>query len=108
VLRLLLPLLAALALVGAPLVSWAALEQPDPTCCCPDPELCTCDDDAPGEPAVQRCSRDAAPLVLPGAVPAVLTAPPVIAPTVAAPAPWPPAPPALAERAPDRPEKPPS
>lgn len=108
VLRLLLPLIAALALVATPLASWAAVELPETSCCCPDPELCNCDDDGSGAPAIERCSRSVGDLALPALLAAVLVSPPALGATDVVEASEPPAAPILRERAPERPEKPPS
>jgi hypothetical protein len=72
VLRWLLPLIAAMALLGSSVMSWAAAGfVENSSCCCPDKAKCKCHDHA-GKPApaptMKRCNGDAqwvAPTVAP-------------------------------------------
>lgn len=62
-LRLLLSLVTVFAISVASASTWAtAGVRGDPTCCCPDPELCKChehDKHAPSAPLVKRCGGEA-------------------------------------------------
>jgi hypothetical protein len=81
VLRWLLPVIAAIALVGSSLTAWAASGIiGDTECCCPVKAKCKCHDhDGKGNPAptLKRCGGQAK-LVTPIAVPAIAAAPPVL------------------------------
>ncbi len=110
VLRWVLPLLAALALLGQPIASYAdAGASRAVRCCCPDPDKCTCHDHGGHDTSsVKRCSSGGAELVTPVVLVAVV---PTVAPVRLAPravvAPLA-APRSLVDRRADRPEKPPS
>ena len=111
VLRLCLPLFAALALLGQPIVSYAdAGASRAARCCCPDPDKCTCHDHGGhrGETSVKRCSSGGGELVAPVVLVAVVpdVTPPRLAPLAIAPPT--PVPLPLVDRRADRPEKPPS
>lgn len=99
VLRWLLPLVAALVLVGQSLTAWAAAGRfGGDECCCPQPKKCKCHDHGGGSntPELRLCSSDArlvapAPLVAtPPSVPVlpcdVVVALPLPPPLPAAPA----------------------
>lgn len=82
VLRWLLPLIAAMALLGSSVMSWAAAGfVEDSSCCCPDKAKCKCHDHA-GKPAsaptMKRCDGDAK-WVAPTVAPAVQDAEPPLA-----------------------------
>jgi hypothetical protein len=95
--RLLLPIIAALALLVQPVATWAAAGiEREAKCCCPDPDKCECHDHngkGPSSPSMRRCDtgqvKIVAPVVLtadlPPAVVDVVDARPVMAP-VAVPA----------------------
>lgn len=57
--RLLLPVIAALALLVQPVATWAAAGiERKMECCCPDPETCECHDHdgkGPSSPSMRRC-----------------------------------------------------
>jgi len=110
--RLLVPVLVALAIVARAMVSWAAIEVTGgPACCCPDPARCDCFDserDHDAAPTVERCSRDPVQAVMPIEAPAVMPPAPTLPMAPRAIASPRPRVPALAERAADRPDKPPS
>lgn len=55
--RLLLPLLAVLALLGQSATTWAAAgSQTDVHCCCPSKDVCKCHDHKSGsDPSMKRC-----------------------------------------------------
>lgn len=92
VVRLLLPLVAALALLVQPVAAWAAAGiERDVACCCPDPETCECHDHdgkGPASPTMRRCDSGKVTLVspvllvadLPAAAPVVDVARPVTVP----------------------------
>lgn len=110
-LRLLLPIVAALAILVQPMTTWAAAGvQGDLSCCCPDPDTCECHDHkghGHDQPRMKRCGSGPVELVAP--VVLVATAPAPV-PTLIAPREI--APPtitsvAMPERHADRPEKPP-
>ena len=82
-LRWLLPLIAAMTLLGSAVTSWAAAGfAGEASCCCPDASKCKCHDHDgkphPG-PTLKRCSGDAT-FVAPEVVPALE---PLVAPTAA-------------------------
>lgn len=111
-LRLLLPIVAALTLLAQPVTTWAgAGVVGDTACCCPDPHKCACHDrkDADRDgPQLKRCSTGAIELVAPVVLVALApAAPPArVVPRARTALTWVPA--ALPERPADRPEKPPS
>jgi hypothetical protein len=80
VLRWLVPIVTALAIIGQSVTAWAAAGTFGASeCCCPDPDTCKCLDhgDSPDHAELRRCSGDAqlvapAPLV---AIPPVAPAP---------------------------------
>lgn len=94
VVRLLLPLVAAVALLVQPVATWAAAGiERDVACCCPDPDKCECHDHdgkGPSSPTMRRCDSGKVTLVppvllvadLPAAAPVVDLAPPVTVPAV--------------------------
>jgi hypothetical protein len=110
VLRWLIPLVAALALVGQSVAAWAAAGTFGAAhCCCPEPQRCKCHDhgDPRNHAELRRCSGEAE-RVAPAPLVAAPPPPPVAAgePVLAAIAP-PPPPPALPARQPEPPESPP-
>jgi hypothetical protein len=113
VLRLLLSLAAALALLVQPVATWAAAGvQGDVSCCCPDPDRCDCHDHKGQHthdgPRMKRCGNGPvkliAPVVLiatpPAPRPALLAPRTIATPTFTIPA--------MPVARADRPEKPPS
>jgi hypothetical protein len=92
-LRVLLPVIAALALLLQPVATWAAAGvERDAACCCPEPAKCDCHDHGKGhaEPQMRRCGGEVsvvAPLLLiadvPAAAPAIAAVRPVRAPAAA-------------------------
>lgn len=111
VLRLLLPLLAALALLGQPIASYASAGASRASrCCCPDPDKCTCHDHGGprGESSVKRCGSGPTDVITPVVLTALApeVAPPRVAPRAVMAAAF--VPPSLVDRRADRPEKPPS
>jgi hypothetical protein len=75
--RLLLPIIAALALLVQPVATWAAAGiERELKCCCPDPEKCDCHEHGKGptSPSMRRCDsgqvKIVAPVVLTADVPA--------------------------------------
>ena len=109
-LRWLLPIVAALAMLGQAVTAWAASGRiGEATCCCPAPKDCKCHDhEGSGEGAeLRRCTGEAK-LVAPA--PLVAAPPPLVvaaADDVAAALPELPAPAALPSHRSDPPEKPP-
>ena len=100
-LRWLLPVIAAIALVGSSITAWAAAGMiGDPTCCCPVKAKCKCHDHdgKPAPPTLKRCGGEAK-LVAPAVTIAIAAAEVALAiepresivPTIAAP-PLPPSP----------------
>lgn len=91
VLRWLLPVIAAFALVASSVSAWAAAGViGDTSCCCPAPERCDCDDHDDDAPVLKRCSTDATlvtPAITPAIPPARIDASPVISVTAASHAP---------------------
>lgn len=87
--RLLLPIVAALALLVQPVATWAAAGvERDVACCCPDPDTCECHDHdgkGPVSPTMRRCDSGQVTLVppvvlvaeVPAAAPVVEVARPV-------------------------------
>jgi hypothetical protein len=109
VLRWLLPLVAALALVGQSLTAWAAAGSfGDPTCCCPQPKKCKCHDhgDSKSDAELRRCTGGAK-LVAPAPLIAEPPAVPEVACEVAVARVALPPPPALSTSRPEPPEPPP-
>jgi len=92
--RLLLPIVAALALLVQPVATWAAAGvERDLACCCPDPDKCECHDHdgkGPVSPTMRRCDtghvRLVVPVVLvadvPAAAPIIDVARPVLVPAI--------------------------
>lgn len=91
--RLLLPIIAAVALLVQPVTTWAAAGiERELKCCCPDPDKCECHDHGkgPAAPSMRRCDTGqvklVAPVVLtavaPPASPAIIAARPMKAPVV--------------------------
>lgn len=90
--RLLVPVIAALALLLQPVATWAAAGvDRDVACCCPDPDQCECHDHdgkGPGEPVMRRCATGHVQVVaavmlladLPAELPALDAACPVTVP----------------------------
>lgn len=80
VLRWLLPLVFAVALVGQAWAGWAAVGTfGESTCCCPTPEQCRCHDhDEPHPDAQMKRCGGSAQLVAPAAMVAVSPAAPAI------------------------------
>jgi hypothetical protein len=77
--RLVLPIIAALALLVQPVATWAAAGiEREQKCCCPDPETCECHEHGKGSPApsMRRCDSShvkiVAPVVLTADVPAAV------------------------------------
>lgn len=108
-LRWLLPVVAALALMGQAVAAWAAAGVTgEAACCCPSPERCKCPDhdSAPRQAQLKRCDG-AGEQVAPAVLAAVLPAPPAawVAPAVTRVAPAVPA--AFPEAVAAPPEKPP-
>ena len=109
VLRWLVPLVAALALVGQSLAAWAAAGTiGEAKCCCPRPKQCKCHDhgDPKTDAELRRCTGDAelvAPAPLVAAPPAIAEPACELAVTRRAPPP----PPVLSERRAEPPETPP-
>lgn len=101
VLRWLLPLVAALALTGQAVVTFAAAGvDAVMLCCCPDPERCTCDDhdgDRDEGDHLTRCSV-LGELTVPIVPVAALAAPVVATPPEVAAVAWPPPRPLPASR----------
>ncbi len=86
-LRLLLPVIAALTLLVAPVTTWAAAGvRGEATCCCPDPKTCECHDHE-GKPhptdELKRCGNADVTIVAPVLTIAITAAP---APVLVAPA----------------------
>ncbi|HUQ01152.1 MAG TPA: hypothetical protein VM261_01595 [Kofleriaceae bacterium] len=87
--RLLLPVIAAIALLVQPVATWAAAGvQRDLACCCPDPDKCECHDHdgkGPSAPSMRKCDNGQVKLVtpvvltvdVPPAAPVIVTARPV-------------------------------
>lgn len=92
-LRWLLLVFTALALVSSSVTTWAAAGViGDASCCCPVPDRCNCDDHDDDGPVLKRCSTDArlvTPTVAPAIAPATID---VITVAVVAPARYAPAP----------------
>jgi hypothetical protein len=87
--RLLVPVIAALVLLVQPVATWAAAGvQRDLKCCCPDPDKCECHDHdgkGPSAPTMRKCDNGQMKLVtavvltvdVPPAAPVLVTARPV-------------------------------
>jgi hypothetical protein len=66
--RLLLPIIAALVLLVQPVATWAAAGiERDTKCCCPDPEKCDCHEHGkgPSAPSMRRCDSGQVKIVAP-------------------------------------------
>ena len=108
ILRWLLPIVTALALVGQAVTAWAAAGViGEASCCCPVPDDCKCHDhEGGGQTELRRCTGDAervVPAPLAAAVPDV----PEVACEVTVARAAPPSPPPLPDHRADPPEKPP-
>lgn len=82
VLRWLLPIVTAIALVGTTMTSFAASGVvPNGTCCCPNPETCKCHDhdkEPVPSPLMKRCHDGGGTLVMPSSFVAVTEEPFVV------------------------------
>ena len=77
-LRWLLPIVAALAVLGHAVTTFAAAGLVGDACCCPNPTLCKCHDHdrAPSpDPTMKRCSTDPQILITPDVLAAITPAP---------------------------------